>query len=181
MATTEPLRTPEQMEWIRERFKPDGLRRLAFSTADYYEQKEGSYLPDVAALAYEEWARAEDLERELRRLLWLHHGCEFIALYGDDGEMSCGRCFFDFKRQPIAAVRLHVLTARAAALEHVTRRTDAGRGEGAGGEGDEYQGGGVHGLGSIAAPFLGAAVVLWYRLSAPFLRAGRHGGGASDG
>lgn len=37
-------------------------------------------------------------ERELllRKLLWLNHGCTF--LYGDDGEMQCGKCLIDFKR-----------------------------------------------------------------------------------
>lgn len=38
----------------------------------------------------------EDLA--LRRMLWLHHGCSVAALYGDDGEMSCGACRIDFKR-----------------------------------------------------------------------------------
>lgn len=52
------IRTPEQMEWIRVRFKPDGLVRLARSTQDYYDHK-GYYLPDVAALAY-----ANGLERD---------------------------------------------------------------------------------------------------------------------
>lgn len=37
---------------------------------------------------------------ELRRLLWLTHGCEFLALYGDDGEMQCHFCRADFKRDP---------------------------------------------------------------------------------
>lgn len=37
-------------------------------------------------------------ERELllRKLLWLNHGC--TLLYGDDGEMQCGKCLIDFKR-----------------------------------------------------------------------------------
>ena len=35
---------------------------------------------------------------EWRRLLWLRHGCPREALYGDDGEMSCGRCCIDFAR-----------------------------------------------------------------------------------
>ena len=42
-----------------------------------------------------------DLETEnkiLRRLLWIRHGCPFSALYGDDGEMQCGKCVIDFKR-----------------------------------------------------------------------------------
>ena len=37
-------------------------------------------------------------EMILRRLLWLRHGCD--GLYGDDGEMQCGRCMIDFKRDP---------------------------------------------------------------------------------
>jgi len=46
-------------------------------------------------------ARISKLEEEryrLRFLLWLRHGCEITALYGDDGEMSCGKCGIDFKR-----------------------------------------------------------------------------------
>ena len=37
-------------------------------------------------------------EAVLRRLLWLHHGCPTISLYGDDGEMQCSKCGIDFKR-----------------------------------------------------------------------------------
>jgi len=36
--------------------------------------------------------------QEVRRLLWLRHGCPTAALYGDDGEMQCGACLVDFKR-----------------------------------------------------------------------------------
>ncbi len=62
-------RTDEQLELIRNRFKPDGLLRLAHSTQDYYDQK-GYYLPDVAALAYVtacelEQAEAKWAERHL--------------------------------------------------------------------------------------------------------------------
>lgn len=43
-------------------------------------------------------ARAEGAreELELRKLLWLRHGCS--GLYGDDGEMQCSACLIDFKR-----------------------------------------------------------------------------------
>ena len=43
-----------------------------------------------------------DNEKTLRRLLWLHHGCPHVALYGDDGEMQCNNqsCMVDFKRMP---------------------------------------------------------------------------------
>lgn len=37
-------------------------------------------------------------EQTLRRLLWLIHGCPLFDLYGDDGEMQCGACMIDFKR-----------------------------------------------------------------------------------
>ena len=44
---------------------------------------------------YEELPKAELI---LRRLLWLRHGCQFGALYRDDGEMQCGSCRIDFLR-----------------------------------------------------------------------------------
>jgi hypothetical protein len=34
----------------------------------------------------------------LRQQVWLTHGCGITGLYGDDGEMQCGRCLIDFKR-----------------------------------------------------------------------------------
>lgn len=36
--------------------------------------------------------------KTLRSLLWLRHGCESSAKYGDDGEMQCNQCGIDFKR-----------------------------------------------------------------------------------
>jgi hypothetical protein len=45
-------------------------------------------------------------EHDLRMSWWLSHGCQFGALYGDDGEMQCNACCVDFKRmtgQEIAA------------------------------------------------------------------------------
>lgn len=41
---------------------------------------------------------AKEDEGILRQLLWLNHGCGINALYGDDGEMQCGDCGFDFVR-----------------------------------------------------------------------------------
>ena len=40
----------------------------------------------------------------LRRLLWLRHGCPIHALYGDDGEMQCGICLIDFKRDSVLQI-----------------------------------------------------------------------------
>ena len=50
-------------------------------------------------------------EAKTRELLWLGHGHD--ALYGDDGEMQCGVCKLDYKRDPLPAVvsqALQVLT-----------------------------------------------------------------------
>jgi hypothetical protein len=46
--------------------------------------------------------RAEDLEFKYRRALWLRHG--HMALYGDDGEMQCGKCVIDFKRTSLEVI-----------------------------------------------------------------------------
>lgn len=48
---------------------------------------------------------------ELRKALWLHHGCEGDALYGDDGEMQCLSCIIDFIRMPAEIIE-HRLTMR---------------------------------------------------------------------
>jgi hypothetical protein len=53
-----------------------------------------------AAQAY---ADCGEDEKALRRELWLSHG-HFNALYGDDGEMQCGECYIDYKRQPVAEI-----------------------------------------------------------------------------
>lgn len=42
------------------------------------------------------WLNDENLE--LRKMLWLRHGCFVPALYGDDGEMQCHHHAIDFKR-----------------------------------------------------------------------------------
>lgn len=39
---------------------------------------------------------AEIDEGKIREYLWLSHGHQ--GLYGDDGEMQCGQCLLDFKR-----------------------------------------------------------------------------------
>lgn len=42
--------------------------------------------------------------KHLRELLWLRHGCPSYALYGDDGEMQCGKCLVDFRRDSGVAI-----------------------------------------------------------------------------
>lgn len=55
---------------------------------------------------------AEQIERRLRRELWLGHGHD--ALYGDDGEMQCSKCLpvYDYKRAPLEQVIEAAETAR---------------------------------------------------------------------
>lgn len=52
----------------------------------------------------------ERLERELREIWWLGHGCPGHALYGDDGEMQCNAlgCRHDFKRESMDELRRYV-------------------------------------------------------------------------
>lgn len=47
-------------------------------------------------------------EQELRKLLWLNHGCPVNGLYGDDGEMQCGACMTDFKRDATEQIKINL-------------------------------------------------------------------------
>lgn len=51
---------------------------------------------------YEKWQKSQAENGELRQLLWLRHGCQ--GLYGDDGEMQCGQCMLDFKRDSVEKI-----------------------------------------------------------------------------
>jgi hypothetical protein len=61
-------------------------------------------------------SRVKELEHELRKELWLHHG--HSQLYGDDGEMQCSHADcrlgigYDFKTPPIETVINHVANLR---------------------------------------------------------------------
>jgi hypothetical protein len=47
--------------------------------------------------------------------VWLLHGTEHapaLALYGDDGEMSCNACLIDFKREPVGQIMERLFTYR---------------------------------------------------------------------
>ena len=44
---------------------------------------------------------------QLRKWMWLHHGCGIASLYGDDGEMQCNSRIhrsIDFKRDPVERI-----------------------------------------------------------------------------
>ena len=48
---------------------------------------------------------------QLRKILWLRHGCSISKLYGDDGEMQCSFCRIDFKRDPLQRIQEGILYA----------------------------------------------------------------------
>lgn len=48
----------------------------------------------------------------LRRLLWLHHDCGMVALYGDDWEMQCSVCGVDFKRDSVEDIEINLVRNR---------------------------------------------------------------------
>ena len=50
-------------------------------------------------------AKMSDAEYELRIMLWLRHGCEHSALYGDDGERTCNSCKIDFIRMSAEEIK----------------------------------------------------------------------------
>lgn len=62
--------------------------------------KSGSWIELSPAAPPQE--QREPFEATFRKGLWVNHGCPFAALYGDDGEMQCGSCRIDFKREPLA-------------------------------------------------------------------------------
>lgn len=55
----------------------------------------------------------DPIERHVRELLWMNHGCQMSALYGDDGELQCNAetCRMDFKRDPLPGL-IELLMAR---------------------------------------------------------------------
>ena len=71
--------------------------RHADEVLDGYERD----LEDLRAKLHAKHDRVVALETALRYELWVNHGCGFAALYGDDGEMSCGMCGWDFKRSDV--------------------------------------------------------------------------------
>jgi hypothetical protein len=60
---------------------------------------------NLAGKALAEIERLEQDAIEMRRQVWLSHGCGTAALYGDDGEMQCGKCLIDFKRDEWPQIR----------------------------------------------------------------------------
>ena len=60
----------------------------------------------------------------LREFLWINHGCPPPALYGDDGEMQCGKCRLDFKRQPAQELLDHIRGSRIEEMKNAKPQPD---------------------------------------------------------
>jgi Restriction alleviation protein Lar len=67
---------------------------------------------DVANTLSETVKEAEEVELELRQLMWAGHG--HLGIYGDDGEMQCAKCRVDYKRAPLHDVRKAYVMAQLA-------------------------------------------------------------------
>ena len=60
----------------------------------------------------------------LRQMLWLGHGHK--GMYGDDGEMQCGKCaseygFWDWKRAPINEIQSKITEANLKKFDKVRK------------------------------------------------------------
>ena len=64
----------------------------------------------------------KDENYQLRKLLWLNHGCSIRSLYDDDGEMQCNGCLIDFKRDSVEDIERH-LNSRCWSLRRFYERT----------------------------------------------------------
>lgn len=66
------------------------------------------------------------LSIEIRKQLWLTHGCSFHCLYGDDGEMQCNRKpFIDFKRDDEAVILAGIQKHNAARFAELQGKENA--------------------------------------------------------
>lgn len=65
-----------------------------------------NYMEVIGVTAVGEWSNELLVKenKELRKLLWLRHGCEIASLYGDDGELQCGKCMIDFRRDSAESI-----------------------------------------------------------------------------
>ncbi len=104
------------------------LAELEAAIQDRDEALRGESDREVMLRAKLEAAREREasVERELRREWWLHHGHDYHALYGDDGEMSCGMCFLDFKRMPLEELRKALLVVHAKRINEALDAGEAG-------------------------------------------------------
>lgn len=91
-------------EMWRIKDEPGGLLMLGrgLTEAEAFADARSKLPKPSAALPVEE----RTLSVEVRKQLWLTHGCGISCLYGDDGEMQCGRFIpaIDFRRDPEAAI-----------------------------------------------------------------------------
>lgn len=86
---------------------PIHRRELAELGGAEQPHKTSMWQCDLDKVVEELFLRREE-NLELRKLLWLLHGCGRNSLYGDDGEMQCGHCIIDFKRNSVEQIELRL-------------------------------------------------------------------------
>jgi hypothetical protein len=94
----------------------DFMKSLTWDASEYQIRKEiwtQAYLLGIKKVD----TKTEEKLAELRKLLWLRHGCSINRLYGDDGEMQCNSCMIDFKRDSLEVINKRFKQQAEAALE----------------------------------------------------------------
>lgn len=92
-------KTDDRKQWHR----ADRLERelekkeQAWAGCALQDIKRGDEWKARAGSAEGKLERVNDDNDNLRRLLWLRHGCPWAALYGDDGKLDCNKCVIDFR------------------------------------------------------------------------------------
>lgn len=78
---------------------------------------------DRVAEAQEELARLRADNVRLRYLLARQHDGPKHMIYGDDGELQCGACFIDFRRDSVSDIERKL---NAAGMRELQRMIDSG-------------------------------------------------------
>lgn len=88
-----------QRVWDLLRYQRSDLLDANLITLDEYD----NLADDHSAVArLESYDAMREREQSLRRELWLSHG--HTGIYGDDGEMQCGECGIDYKRDSVESI-----------------------------------------------------------------------------
>lgn len=131
--SAEPLSDEEVLLWEKQegavmKALPDKV--VAFVYTRLWQRFEALVIDRDAlrAQAKRDADRLAELETKYRRELWVSHGHPHSALYGDDGEMQCGACAFDFKRASLWDCEQQRIIVRSALLAPTSaERTRRGR------------------------------------------------------
>lgn len=88
--------TKLQLDNYKEQWKRH-YESLGLHLHEQFKERWSKHLNDEVTDVGEKALELFSENLDLRKLLWLRHGC--LHLYGDDGEMQCGSCLLDFRRE----------------------------------------------------------------------------------